>query len=90
MIDTTPCYESNCKHLGCCKVLWGDACKVLGGKKIPRISTTGASNTFNAWERAEQDEQARQQAVRDQLRADGNEVRRRPMWLTGLAKVVGR
>ena len=52
-----------------------------GGTKIPRVEKMG--NLFSAWERAEKDEEARQQAVRDQLRAaeEANGVRMRPMWI---------
>ena len=74
-----------CRNHRACMVYWGESCKVHGGKKIPRIETHAP---YHAWQRAEAEEQARQQAVRDQL--DGNEVRRRPMWLPRLAKVVGR
>ena len=83
--NTEPCIIAGCKHRGRCKVLWGDACKVLGGNKIPRMGAI----PYHTWHRAEkedrveQEEQARQQAVRDQLRAarEANEVKRRPMWM---------
>ena len=78
--DPTPCYEANCKHLGRCDPLWGKDCRMLGGTKIPRVT----KNThYREMLRAEEEEKARQQAVRDQLRAAerANEVHRRPYWI---------
>ena len=73
-----------CPDLEKCQVLWGEACRVQGGKKIPRMSEAPSRQWRADWERAEQEERARQQAVRDQLRAAGeaNAVRTRP-WAAG-------
>ena len=76
--NTEPC--ERCNLLAFCEVHWGEACRNLGGTKIPRVAK---KTHYREMDRAEQEEQARQQAVRDQLRAAGeaNEVKRRPMWM---------
>ena len=76
--NTEPCKK--CTLLAFCEVRWGEACRNLGGKKIPRVE---AKTHYRDMDRAEQEETARQQAVRDQLRAarEANEVKRRPMWM---------
>ena len=70
----------DCYNFGACIILWGESCRVQGGTKIPRVE---AKTHYRDMDRAEQEEQARQQAVRDQLRAarEANEVKRRPMWM---------
>lgn len=81
MHDTEPC--NDCKHQTRCNPHWGKDCKMNGGTKIPRMSATGTINTLQSWERAEREEQARQQAVRDQLRVaeEGKPKGFKPYWM---------
>ena len=79
-----------CNFLNSCEVLWGEACRNLGGTKIPRVRPDIAWKAYHAWQRADEEEQARQQAVRDQLRAEEKPKGFKPYWMERLAKVVGR
>ena len=70
--NTTFCL--GCKFHPSCIMKWGESCRMNGGSKIPRVAK---KTHYREMTGPEQEEQARQQAVRDQLRAarEANEVR---------------
>ena len=70
--NTEPC--NYCKNSAVCTVYWGESCREQGGTKIPRVAE---KTHYREMVTPEQEEQARQMAVRDQLRAvkEANEVR---------------